>query len=210
MKPANQPSRDVPVLPAATGVKPIERTVTPVPLLITSSIRLVVRYATRGSSTGWVAVIPSPPPCHPPPARCAGKAVRPDSVRRKSGVARRNVYRRHFVRTKRNRGRWLNVVAQAHLPRQIHHALVADHLCDFHGGDVQRMDQRVAHRHCAVKFLAVIVRRIFLPVKIERCGHVVHRGDRVTTGCTPNTVSSNAAAYTNGLNTDPGCRRASA
>src|ERR1700677_1898315 len=51
VKPANQPSRDVPVFPAAIGVNPIERTVTPVPRLITSFMMLVVRYATRGSST---------------------------------------------------------------------------------------------------------------------------------------------------------------
>src|ERR1019366_5773626 len=49
--PANQPSFDVPVFPAAGALNPMARTDTPVPRLITSSITFVTRYATRGSST---------------------------------------------------------------------------------------------------------------------------------------------------------------
>src|SRR5580704_13395106 len=51
VNPTKQPSREVPVFPAAGAENPIERTVTPVPRLITSSMRLVTRYATRESST---------------------------------------------------------------------------------------------------------------------------------------------------------------
>ena len=48
--PANQPSREVPVFPAAGSVKPRARTPAPVPLFRTSLRRLVTRKATRGSS----------------------------------------------------------------------------------------------------------------------------------------------------------------
>src|ERR1700752_2432340 len=54
VNPANQPSGEVPVFPAAGAVNPSERTEAPVPRLSTSSIKLVVRYATRGSRTGRV------------------------------------------------------------------------------------------------------------------------------------------------------------
>src|SRR5271156_3382590 len=79
VNPANQPSREVPVLPAAVGVKPKERTVTPVPRLMTSSMMLVVRKATRGSSTARVrgAAVSSTVP----------SAAR--TLRRKSGSARK-------------------------------------------------------------------------------------------------------------------------
>src|SRR5580658_1927786 len=79
VNPANQPSREVPVLPAASAVKPMERTLTPVPRLMTSSMMLVVRKATRGSST----------------ARVRGAAVSStvpsaaSTLRRKSGSARK-------------------------------------------------------------------------------------------------------------------------
>src|ERR1700734_3957456 len=39
------------------------------------------------------------------------------------------------------------------------------------------MDERVAHRDCAVKFLAEIVGRVFFAVEFEGGGHVVHCSD---------------------------------
>src|ERR1051326_6993617 len=53
--PANQPSREVPVFPAAGNANPLARTVAPVPLFKTSFNRLVTKNATRGSSTAWVS-----------------------------------------------------------------------------------------------------------------------------------------------------------
>src|ERR1700691_200482 len=52
VNPANQPSRDVPVFPAAGRLNPRLRTSAPVPELSTSSIIFSTRYATRGSSPG--------------------------------------------------------------------------------------------------------------------------------------------------------------
>ena len=54
VKPANQASCEVPVLPAAGAEKPSCRVTKPVPEFMTTSIMLVVRYATRGSSTGCI------------------------------------------------------------------------------------------------------------------------------------------------------------
>src|ERR1700731_4835440 len=54
VNPENQPSREVPVFPAAGNVKPLARTAAPVPLFKTSFIKLSTRYATRGSRTIFV------------------------------------------------------------------------------------------------------------------------------------------------------------
>ena len=54
VKPANQPSREVPVLPAAGSEKPRARTPAAVPRLSTSLSKLVTRKVTRGSSTALV------------------------------------------------------------------------------------------------------------------------------------------------------------
>src|SRR5690349_5717785 len=50
VNPANQPSWEVPVFPAAGALKPRDRTPAAVPLRITSCMRLTIRYATLGSS----------------------------------------------------------------------------------------------------------------------------------------------------------------
>src|SRR5262249_13870298 len=54
VKPANQPSCDVPVLPAAGAVKPRARTPAPCRRLPTSETPLATGWPTRGSSAGRV------------------------------------------------------------------------------------------------------------------------------------------------------------
>src|SRR5258708_36539136 len=51
VNPANQPSREAPVFPAAGNVNPRALTLAPVPLFKTSFIQLRPRHAPRGSST---------------------------------------------------------------------------------------------------------------------------------------------------------------
>src|SRR5713226_5791576 len=54
VNPANQPSREVPVFPAAGKVNPLARTCAPVPLFKTSFRMLSTRYVTRGSRASFV------------------------------------------------------------------------------------------------------------------------------------------------------------
>src|SRR5260370_16579738 len=64
VKPANQPSREVPVFPAAGKVKPRARTPAPVPWLSTSFSTLVYRYTTRQQCTTCLCglIFPHTPP----------------------------------------------------------------------------------------------------------------------------------------------------
>src|SRR5205807_3386611 len=55
VNPANHPSRDVPVLPAAGTVNPRARTPAAVPLRITSCSMFTIRHAPRGSSAWWLS-----------------------------------------------------------------------------------------------------------------------------------------------------------
>ena len=60
----------------------------------------------------------------------------------------------------------------------MHHAAVADELCHFHRGDVQRVRERVAHGNAAHEPFAIIVGRVWFAVEFERRGLVVDRGCR--------------------------------
>src|SRR5437660_3491129 len=66
VKPANQPSRDVPVLPATLYLKPRARIGAPVPRFTTSFMNEVITYAMSGRMTsffcavGWAIVVPLP------------------------------------------------------------------------------------------------------------------------------------------------------
>src|SRR2546430_15040487 len=66
VKPANQPSRDVPVLPPTLNLKPRARSGAPVPRLTTSFINEVMTKAISGRSTsffcdvGCAIVVPLP------------------------------------------------------------------------------------------------------------------------------------------------------
>src|SRR5580704_3476460 len=53
VKPANQPSCEVPVLPAIGKLIPRDHTLAPVPVRTTASKSWSIRKATRGSSTSW-------------------------------------------------------------------------------------------------------------------------------------------------------------
>ncbi len=76
--------------------------------------------------------------------------------------------RRHVIGAQRHRGRGLNIVIEAQLPRHLHHAAVTDHLGNLHRRHVERIRQRFARRHRAVKIFAIIVGRVLLAVEIKR------------------------------------------
>src|SRR4030095_9190831 len=137
VKPENQPSREVPVFPAAGKLNPRARTVAPVPLFNTSFNRLVTKYATRGSSTLCVSgvvfssIVPlelttscrncgsPPPPLSAPAARHAAPPPRRVLARARS-PARRGLY----------------FFSQPHLPRDLPPPAVTDQLSDLHRGHV--------------------------------------------------------------------------
>ena len=91
------------------------------------------------------------------------------------GVARRYIDRCHLVGAQRHRRSGSNIIAKTHLPRDLHHAAISDHFCDLHRCHVQRICQCVANGDMSHEFLAVIIRRVFLPIELERCRFVVHR-----------------------------------
>ena len=177
VKPANQPSREVPVFPAAGSVKPRARTPAAVPWFMTSFIRLVTRKVTRGSRTFLVCGV----------AFSSDFAVRADDFVDELGFGARaavgergvrcgDIDRRHFVSAEGDGGSRLDVLAEAHLARDLHDAAVADQLGDFDGGDVERVGERLARGDAAHEFCAVIVGRVFLAVEFESGGLVVDRG----------------------------------
>src|SRR5260370_41980228 len=57
VKPANQASRDLPVLPATLNLKPRARIGAPVPRLTTSFINEVITYAISGRSTSFFCAV---------------------------------------------------------------------------------------------------------------------------------------------------------
>ena len=57
----------------------------------------------------------------------------------KRRIARRDIDGSHFVRAERDCRRGTNIVAQSHLPRDLHHATVSDRLGHFHGRHVERV-----------------------------------------------------------------------
>ena len=91
----------------------------------------------------------------------------------KRRVTRGHVHRGHFVRTQRHRWRCLDVVAQAHLPRDLYYSPISDQLGYFHGGDVQRIRKRIAYRHMPHESFAVIVGRVLLVVEFKGRGLVI-------------------------------------
>ena len=82
-------------------------------------------------------------------------------------IPRGNIDRRHFIRTESDGWCWLNVVAEAHFPRDLHHPAVADEFRDFDGRDVEGIRQGVAHRDAPHEFFSIVIRSIFLAVKLE-------------------------------------------
>src|SRR3984957_19872936 len=94
------------------------------------------------------------------------------------GVGCCDIDRRHFVGAERDCGSGLNVLAEAHLARDLDDAAVADQFGDFYGGDVERVGEGFTRGDAAHELGAVVVRRVFLAVEFEGGRLVVDGGGR--------------------------------
>src|SRR5256885_1910822 len=82
--------------------------------------------------------------------------LRPRSGGCEYGISRRDIHRCHLIGAQRYRRGRPNVIAQTHLPGDLHHAPIANQLGNFDRGHVQRIRQRVANRHAPHESLAVV------------------------------------------------------
>ena len=166
------------------------------------------RYTARGSSTcfrsgcDWKTL-------SPPGAANVGDEIHLHQLARicKHRIGVRDLQRRYFVGSQRDRRSRFDVHVQPRRARHLRHLLIADHLRDFHRRDVPGVDQRLAQRHGAVIFLVVILRLVGLVVEPERGRFVLHRGcgSKHHRALLSRPVII-AAVYTKGLNDDPGWR----
>ncbi len=95
------------------------------------------------------------------------------AIVRKDRVGAGDLERRHFISAERDGWRRFDVHIQPGCARRLCDLVIADHLRDFHGGDVQRMRQRVPDGNLALVFLIVILRLVGFFVEPER-GRLIH------------------------------------
>ena len=76
----------------------------------------------------------------------------------------------------------LDILAESHLPGDLHDAAIADQLRDFHRRDVQRVGERFARGDVTHELCAVVVRGVFLAIELESRRLVIHGGRRCNNG----------------------------
>ncbi len=210
VNPANHPSCEVPVLPAAGTLKPRARAPAAVPLR-----SHLLQHVHHQVGHPRIECLP----------RLRRVLIKHLALRRahhgqhgrlhvnaaigEHGIGAGDFERRSFIGSQRHRRRGLDVIVQAGAARHVHHRPIAHHLRHFHRGHVQRVRQRLPQRDRSPEILLEIAR---LVVAGRRIGKVVGSSSTVVAGVNmfvpPSTAVSSAAAYTNGLKAEPGGRSA--